>query len=688
MPPGLVCAAKGAAACQHVNTDLQRSHMVVTSLDSKMVQDMLDVLHNLPDNGNDTAQQHLQKLVTGLELSLHMPSQLQHHIHMLVGDSIINEVLYVKWLELVPLMVSRMLQILCNNTLDELPQAVDEIIDDAPWDLHDHTLCSATLQLVVKSRWIPDTVKNNAVTTSAAEELTARHSPLGLHLLLRQSDITTRIFRTKPKTADHHAPSSHPVSWILKEKGVKFGITSAKCHMTKPSASFEGKEASTSTGTTSIASQVMSQSNSTTENFQGTPSESTTQTPLNQFIHHPLGVKTSQHIDETLLKLLISQYLPFSLVEQPVFKTFIRSLNPNYQLPNRKTLENNYLELLYSKTANELREKLKESTAKKEILKIIRKWGLEGKNVAVASDNAANMLSAARNPGWIHIPCFAYTLNLLVQNSLTEIKDLQNRVKSVVEPFKRSSSANQKLKSLQGQTNYPTLKQEMPTRWNSTYIMFQSVIENKEPLLAALALTDSKVNLTLRDFNVMEQLYKLLVPLYAITIEISSEKQVTASKLIPFSQGILKYFELVEMEALYEEVALTLKKFARFSGIEDKALLAEATILDQRFKKVGFKIYPRLFLVMKRRLCVVGSSVPCERVFSKAGTILCERRRSLKPKRLSKLGRHSLMVNVDSQVLCQHSSLCASLLDSYCSTLLLAYLSLVCYATAGCSSTL
>ncbi|KAG8238757.1 hypothetical protein J437_LFUL018321 [Ladona fulva] len=85
--------------------------------------------------------------------------------------------------------------------------------------------------------------------------------------------------------------------------------------------------------TTSIASQVTSQSNSTTENFQSTPSESTTQRTLNRFIHRPLGVKTSQLIDETLLKFLISQYLPFSLVEQPAFKTFIRSLNPKYQLP-------------------------------------------------------------------------------------------------------------------------------------------------------------------------------------------------------------------------------------------------------------------------------------------------------------------------------------------------------------------
>ncbi|KAG8238756.1 hypothetical protein J437_LFUL018320 [Ladona fulva] len=60
------------------------------------------------------------------------------------------------------------------------------------------------------------------------------------------------------------------------------------------------------------------------------------------------------------------------------------------------------------------------ASLKKEILKITRKWGLEGKVVAVVSDNAANKLPAAGNLGWKHIPSFAHTLNLLVQNSLTE----------------------------------------------------------------------------------------------------------------------------------------------------------------------------------------------------------------------------------------------------------------------------
>jgi hypothetical protein len=398
-----------------------------------------------------------------------------------------------------------------------------------------------------------------------------------------------------------------------------------------------------STSTTSDIGQIPSQSSSTMVNPQVNPSGTITQMTLSRFIHRPLGVKASQRIDEGLLKLIISQYLPFSLVEQPTFRAFVRQLNSNYHLPSRKTLANNYLELLYSKTADDLRRKLKEPTAcsitvdgwtsanndsylavtahfisngelqsalldcacfqanhtafsiSEEVLNIVKNWGLEGKVVAIISDNAANMLSAARYLGWKHIPCFAHILNLIVQNSLTEVRDLQTRVKSIVEYFKRSSSANLKLKKFQGQGNYPTLKQEVPTRWNSTFLMFQSVIKNKEPLLAALALADCKVTLHTTDFTVMEQICKLLTPFYEVTKEISSEKQVTASKIIPFCLGIRKYFEavLAEKEGLNDEVQQILGKInsemeKRFNKIEENSIIAEATLLDPRFKKVGF----------------------------------------------------------------------------------------------------
>lgn len=40
------------------------------------------------------------------------------------------------------------------------------------------------------------------------------------------------------------------------------------------------------------------------------------------------------------------------------------------------------------------------------------------KVVAIVTDNASNIVSAARATGWRHIPCFAHTLNLVVQDAL------------------------------------------------------------------------------------------------------------------------------------------------------------------------------------------------------------------------------------------------------------------------------
>lgn len=48
-------------------------------------------------------------------------------------------------------------------------------------------------------------------------------------------------------------------------------------------------------------------------------------------------------------------------------------------------------------------------------------------------------------------------------------------------------------------------------------------------------------------------------------------------------------------------------------------------------------VYPRLCEVMKRRLCIVATSVPSERIFSKTGQIISERRNRLSSSKVSQL---------------------------------------------------
>lgn len=47
--------------------------------------------------------------------------------------------------------------------------------------------------------------------------------------------------------------------------------------------------------------------------------------------------------------------------------------------------------------------------------------------------------------------------------------------------------------------------------------------------------------------------------------------------------------------------------------------------------------YPRLYNLMFKRLCITATSVPCERLFSKAGITLTEQRNRIKPSKASKV---------------------------------------------------
>ncbi|CAH0555111.1 unnamed protein product [Brassicogethes aeneus] len=48
-------------------------------------------------------------------------------------------------------------------------------------------------------------------------------------------------------------------------------------------------------------------------------------------------------------------------------------------------------------------------------------------------------------------------------------------------------------------------------------------------------------------------------------------------------------------------------------------------------------IYPKLYQIMKTRLNIMATSVPCERIFSKAGQIVSERRERLKTDKISQV---------------------------------------------------
>jgi len=534
------------------------------------------------------------------------------------------------------------------------------------------------------------------------------------------------------------------------------------------------------------------------------PSSSTqnfTQPTIHNFANvlRPLSIKRSREIDIQLLKVICMEYQPFSIVENPEFQKFISLLNPNYKLPGRKTLSCSLLPALYSELFEKTTRMLENTSAvcitcdgwtninttafygltahffdsefnlQSALLECsefterhtsqnianwvrdtLKKFKIDYKICAMVTDNASNMKAAAGILNFRHIPCFAHSLNLAVQSAIANsIKKTVDKVKSAVQFFKQSAQATQKLAEMQKTFNLKVLKlkQDVPTRWNSTFIMLQRVLERKEPLISVLALMNSAISFSEEDWQIVKQAVDVLQVFFEVTEEVSSSKTLTMSKTCILARGMRKRVAnwlsdktlSPDVSRLCEVLSEELTK--RFGGRETQELIAQSVFLDPRFKKHGFgdvarfqqafnsivkkvkiavstskkdncedfpenaseeertpcssiweefeaavqerenvndpealaivevdkyiaepllkrsfdpiqwwgerrHVFPHLFEIAQKRLCIPATSVPCERLFSKAGQLYTEKRSRLTTSKVAEM----LFINSNSRL--------------------------------------
>jgi len=226
---------------------------------------------------------------------------------------------------------------------------------------------------------------------------------------------------------------------------------------------------------------------------------------------------------------------------------------------------------------------------------MLKEWEILPERVhVVVTDNASNMTKAMRDASLPQFGCFAHSLQLAINDSLLSQRAVMNMIgvcKSIVGHFNRSVTAAHNLKRIQESLDIPQhkLKQDITTRWNSTFYMLQSIQEQKMALAAYAAENGSVQQLSSNQLDLLKKCIDVLSPIEEITNSISANLA-SISIIIPYVRILIKTLEKHAddggIRAMKAELLHSIK--SRFSGIEENKILSVATILDPRFKEKFF----------------------------------------------------------------------------------------------------
>jgi len=214
------------------------------------------------------------------------------------------------------------------------------------------------------------------------------------------------------------------------------------------------------------------------------------------------------------------------------------------------------------------------------------------------TDNASAMIKACELLRIKNLPCFAHTVNLVVQDSIKFecVKEIVTKCKTIVTFFKSSSTAMEKFKIEQNTRKKPrTLIQEVSTRWNSMFALIKRILETNEAICNTLLNTRKAPQpLTADDILILKDLEKLLNPFDEITKRISGTTYVTISLIIPLTLGI--YMKILDIEKSLITTEAKIVCQTLILSIKDRLFLYEtrsiprlATVINPRFKKEGFR---------------------------------------------------------------------------------------------------
>ncbi|KAK0147026.1 Zinc finger BED domain-containing protein 4 [Merluccius polli] len=239
---------------------------------------------------------------------------------------------------------------------------------------------------------------------------------------------------------------------------------------------------------------------------------------------------------------------------------------------------------------------------------MFKEWRIRKENVhVVLRDNTRNMVKAMEECGVKSLGCMAHLGQLAVHDAVLSQRSVVDSLaiaRKIVGHFKSSPLGTSRLRDIQREIGMKTkmLQQDVPTRWNSTFMMMTTLLEQKRALVMYEAYHGLPVSLNVNQWSLIEKMTTLLAPFEELTREISSHTA-TAADVIPSVVALKRFLnKTAETDSGVKTTKSALLEAVnkRFETSFSEQLYYLATILDPRYKDRYFDA--DLKLVAKNKL--------------------------------------------------------------------------------------
>ncbi|KAL6194562.1 hypothetical protein ACLB2K_035644 [Fragaria x ananassa] len=239
------------------------------------------------------------------------------------------------------------------------------------------------------------------------------------------------------------------------------------------------------------------------------------------------------------------------------------------------------------------------------VFTLIGEWGIENKLFSITLDNASAMDSFVEklkiklnfrglllmDGRFFHVRCCAHILNLIVQDGLKEIDPYVAKIRECIKYIKGSEVRRDKFLACVSEVGLggsrKGLRQDVLTRWNSTYLMLDSALFYRHALEnLEVSDTNFKLCLNAEEWDKMGTINKFLGEFFDVTELFSGTKYPTSNLFFPKVLIIQHSIEQAMkdddsfMKRMREEMDLKFKKYLS----DYCTILGIAVVLDPRFK--------------------------------------------------------------------------------------------------------